>query len=206
LRRRCVPAALVACAAGAALFFASPARSQSGVVRSPTPTIAPTTTTARRACPARCQVRRLAAQTRRVWAGAVLVAAHAFIDPPAPRPRRVRTLASALREYRTYLLYARRVERLARRPLAARIPHYQQWMCIHRYEGGWREVDANTYFGGLQMDRPFMQAYGADMLRRHHHQAADRWLPAEQLIVANRAWRLRGYAPWPNTARICGLR
>jgi hypothetical protein len=27
----------------------------------------------------------------------------------------------------------------------------------------------------------------------------------EQIWVAVRAWRTRGFSPWPNTARDCGL-
>ena len=35
---------------------------------------------------------------------------------------------------------------------------------------------------------------------------ADRWTALEQMWVAERAHRSgRGYGPWPNTARSCGL-
>jgi len=53
------------------------------------------------------------------------------------------------------------------------------------------------------MDYQFMRAYGADLLRRKG--TADRWTPLEQMWVAERALRTRGFTPWPNTARNCGL-
>ena len=28
----------------------------------------------------------------------------------------------------------------------------------------------------------------------------------DAIIVANRAWKTRGYQPWPTTSRMCGLR
>jgi hypothetical protein len=62
-----------------------------------------------------------------------------------------------------------------------------------------------AYWGGLQMDIGFQHTYGEDMIRRHHGGLADTWTPIEQITVANRAYRTRGYYPWPNTARSCGL-
>jgi hypothetical protein len=56
------------------------------------------------------------------------------------------------------------------------------------------------------MDRPFMQTYGHDMIARHHGGLADTWSPVEQILVAERAYKTRGYEPWPNTSRMCGLR
>jgi hypothetical protein len=55
------------------------------------------------------------------------------------------------------------------------------------------------------MDRGFMRAYGRDMIARHHGGLADTWSPAEQIVVAERAYATRGFAPWPNTARSCGV-
>jgi hypothetical protein len=54
------------------------------------------------------------------------------------------------------------------------------------------------------MDRGFMSAYApSELLRRGW---ADRWTALEQMWVAERAHRSgRGYWPWPNTARFCGL-
>ena len=57
------------------------------------------------------------------------------------------------------------------------------------------ERQGRPYWGGLQMDRGFMRAYGSDMIRRHHGGLADTWTPAEQILVAERAYATRGFAP-----------
>lgn len=76
--------------------------------------------------------------------------------------------------------------------------------CIHRYEGAWNANSGNGYYGGLQMNRGFMGRYGAEYLRRWG--TADRWPPWAQIDTAVRAYRSgRGFWPWPNTARACGL-
>jgi hypothetical protein len=85
---------------------------------------------------------------------------------------------------------------------ARRPPHRRQWLCIHRYEGAWNDPDA-PYYGGLQMDLGFQQAYGSFLLRTKG--TADNWTPLEQMWVAERAHATRGFSPWPNTARLCGL-
>jgi hypothetical protein len=81
-------------------------------------------------------------------------------------------------------------------------PHKRQWLCIHRYEGSWTDPNP-PYYGGLQMDYSFMATYGRHLL--HKKGTADRWTPLEQMWVAERAYRTRGFYPWPNTARYCGL-
>jgi hypothetical protein len=53
------------------------------------------------------------------------------------------------------------------------------------------------------MDWTFMKTYGADYLRRYG--PAHNWTPGMQIEVAARAWRTRGFGPWPNTRRSCGL-
>lgn len=84
-----------------------------------------------------------------------------------------------------------------------RPPHYNAWLCIHRYEGSWSDSGA-PYYGGLQMDWGFMSTYAPRLLRVKG--TADRWTPLEQMWAAERAYRSgRGYWPWPTTARICGL-
>jgi hypothetical protein len=87
--------------------------------------------------------------------------------------------------------------------VASHPPHKAGWLCIHRYEGGWSDSN-DPYWGGLQMDRGFMSSYApGELLRRGW---ADRWTALEQMWVAERAHRSgRGYWPWPNTARACGL-
>ena len=87
--------------------------------------------------------------------------------------------------------------------LAAHPPHKRGWLCIHHFEGSWSD-SGDPYWGGLQMDRGFMRTYAPRFLLRKGW--ADHWTPLEQMWVAERAHRSgRGYNPWPNTARYCGL-
>jgi hypothetical protein len=81
-------------------------------------------------------------------------------------------------------------------------PDLSGWLCIHRYEGSWAD-SGSPYWGGLQMDLSFQERYGGWLLR--HKGTADHWSPLEQIWVAVRAARVRGFSPWPNTARYCGL-
>jgi len=91
-----------------------------------------------------------------------------------------------------------RTQQLAQRP-----PHASAWACIHSFEGSWADPNA-PYYGGLQMDLSFQRTYGHYLLRNKG--TADHWTPLEQMWVAERAYRSgRGYYPWPNTARYCGL-
>jgi hypothetical protein len=81
-------------------------------------------------------------------------------------------------------------------------PELRGWLCIHRYEGSWADAGA-PYWGGLQMDLSFQETYGGWLLR--HKGTADHWSALEQIWVAVRAARARGFSPWPNTAHYCGL-
>jgi hypothetical protein len=82
-------------------------------------------------------------------------------------------------------------------------PHKRQWLCIHRFEGAWNDPNP-PYYGGLQMDLSFQRAYGSKLLATKG--PANNWTPLEQMWVAERAHRAgRGFYPWPNTARYCGL-
>ena len=81
-------------------------------------------------------------------------------------------------------------------------PHFSQFMCIHRFEGSWSDTGA-PYWGGLQMNYGFQATYGSWLLRTKG--TADHWTPLEQIWVAEKAARSRGFYPWPNTARYCGL-
>jgi hypothetical protein len=81
-------------------------------------------------------------------------------------------------------------------------PYLNTWLCIHRYEGSWADSGA-PYWGGLQMDMGFQQTYASWLLR--HKGTADHWSALEQIWVAVRASHTRGFSPWPNTARDCGL-
>jgi hypothetical protein len=93
------------------------------------------------------------------------------------------------RDYRTLGLYVS--------------PRESAWLCIHRHEGAWNANTGNGYFGGLQMDRSFMATYGPEFLSRWG--TADRWPFWAQLRAADRAFAGRGFGPWPNTRRMCGL-
>jgi hypothetical protein len=81
-------------------------------------------------------------------------------------------------------------------------PLLRDWNCIHHYEGSWTDHGA-PYWGGLQMDYSFQSTYGGWLLR--HKGTADHWTSYEQIWTAVRAWRVRGFSPWPNTARDCGI-
>jgi hypothetical protein len=77
-------------------------------------------------------------------------------------------------------------------------------LCIHRYEGSWTDP-GSPYWGGLQQDRSFMNTYAPSMVRRYG--TADHWPAEAQLAAGTLAYYDgRGYTPWPNTSRMCGLR
>lgn len=83
------------------------------------------------------------------------------------------------------------------------VPLRGSWRCIHQYEGSWNDRGA-PYYGGLQMNITFQNHYGHYLLRTKG--TADRWTPLEQMWVATKAYMSgRGFYPWPNTARACGL-
>lgn len=91
----------------------------------------------------------------------------------------------------------------ARRSLS---PNEQQaaFLCIHRYEGSWTANTGNGYHGRLQMDSAFERSYGSEFVSMWGH--AEKWPAGVQIAVAMRAYASRGFAPWPNTSRMCGLR
>lgn len=164
-----------------------------------TTTTTTTTTTTANARPGRRalaywgrHVRRFRAGTRR-W----LTVIHG--RPPGSRPRSLSVQSVLqLRELaRRWHRRERRAWRQANHP-----PNFGGWLCIHRYEGSWSDSGA-PYWGGLQMDLSFQSTYGGWLLR--HKGTADHWSPLEQIWVAVRASRARGFSPWPNTARYCGM-
>jgi hypothetical protein len=93
----------------------------------------------------------------------------------------------------------------AARAKVAHPPHFDQWMCIHSHEATWTSHDSghNGHYGGLQMSFEFMRGYGPELYAAKG--TADHWTPLEQMWVAERAWQVRGFNPWPTTARMCGL-
>jgi hypothetical protein len=164
-----------------------------------------TTLTPQRAiCGAYCEARLLRHALRRVHGRTVALARRAALPvPPPPRLgwRRTSLRVQLARQARVLGRY--RVQ--ARRPLRLRLERFEAWVCIHRHEAAWDD-SGDPYWGGLQMDRGFMRAYGGDMIARHRGGLADTWTPAEQIVVAERAYATRGFAPWPHTSRSCGVR
>jgi hypothetical protein len=122
---------------------------------------------------------------------------HTHRTPFRNSARNVRSLA-----YRKWVasLWQRRASRAKHRALNP--PHKREWLCIHRYEGAWNDA-GGPYYGGLQMDLEFQSTYGHELLRKKG--TADHWTALEQMWVAELAQRTRGFWPWPNTARYCGL-
>jgi hypothetical protein len=119
--------------------------------------------------------------------------------PPASGPRLLaaHSLPRLRRLKQRWQQRARRAWLQATHP-----PRLRDWLCIHRYEGSWAD-SGSPYYGGLQMDLSFQQRYGSWLLS--HRGTADHWSPLEQIWVAERAAHSRGFSPWPNTARDCGL-
>jgi hypothetical protein len=117
--------------------------------------------------------------------------------PHSGSARRIQSLAYGRWVLRLWQRRASAARRRAQNP-----PHKHEWLCLHRYEGSWRDADP-PYYGGLQMDLEFQSTYGRELLRRKG--TAENWSPLEQMWVAERAHRTRGFWPWPNTARYCGL-
>jgi hypothetical protein len=140
--------------------------------------------------------RRLTLRLRRIYPGSVTRAfarARAANDRGTLRLWQERSAAAAL-------LVALHAARRSDLPgwLAA------DFSCIHRYEGAWTANTGNGYYGGLQMDIAFQRLYGAEFLARFG--TADAWPVWAQLRAAARAYASgRGFGPWPNTARACGL-
>lgn len=78
-------------------------------------------------------------------------------------------------------------------------------LCIHSHEGSW----TNPNYGGMGLvyqtgydgpagtvARMYGARYGGDLAR---------WPASAQLHVAYALYTMHGWAPWPNTARMCGL-
>ena len=157
---------------------------------------------ARSHCSAFCQARILRHRVVRVHGRTVAIAHRAALPvPPPPRLGWHRKVLRAQLTRQARVLGRYRAQ--ARRPLRIRLERYSAWVCIHRHEGAWND-SGDPYWGGLQMDRGFMRTYAPSFLLRKG--LANRWTPLEQMWVAERAHRSgRGYGPWPNTARNCGL-
>jgi hypothetical protein len=142
-------------------------------------------------------LRLIAAKRDEAWRWERLMTGHrsSRYQGLAARARGAAYRGSALR------FWTKRAAEARRRALHP--PRLTAWLCIHRHEGAWNDPNA-PYFGGLQMNMGFQQAYGRELLTRKG--TADNWTPFEQIWVAERAYRSgRGFYPWPSTARACGL-
>jgi hypothetical protein len=105
----------------------------------------------------------------------------------------------------------RRLQNAARRQLTYPTGHWLDgaFLCIHRYErgaDGWQTDTGNGYRGGLQMDWSFSSTYGPEWARREFGANPARWPASVQIAASIHAWTTRGFGPWPNTSRACGLR
>lgn len=132
--------------------------------------------------------------SRRVAERRFQLGAEAWHAAPTPR-------GCARARRAAYLLRAR-ARQLRRHFEAWYAEAYARFRCVHEHEGSWTDPNP-TYYGGLQMDVDFMRAHGPEYLRRWG--TADRWPIWAQLRAGERALATRGWSPWPNTARTCGL-
>ncbi|MGH3143724.1 MAG: hypothetical protein ACRDO9_11440 [Gaiellales bacterium] len=118
-------------------------------------------------------------------------------------PNRKRYLRTGDLEYRLYVLQQWRRLAIRAKRRAHNPPHEPEWRCLQQHEGSWRDA-WDPYWGGLQMDRSFMLSHAPRHLLSRGW--ANRWTALEQMWVAERALRAgRGFYPWANTARLCGL-
>ena len=108
-------------------------------------------------------------------------------------------LTTRVREAQTL---RRAVRRLAAQDTVLTSPEERNFLCIHGGEGSWTDPNA-PFWGGVQMDLGFQKTYGREFY--DHYGTADHWPVSVQIAVAIKASWTRGYHPWPNTARACGL-
>ena len=137
--------------------------------------------------------RRLALSLRQIYPGHVT---RSFASARAPSPR------ANLRLWQRRSASAALVVSEHEPAIPARL--HDSFLCIHRFEGSWNANTGNGYYGGLQFDRTFQIQYGPEFVERFG--TADNWPVWAQLQAAVRAYQSgRGFTPWPNTARVCGL-
>jgi hypothetical protein len=203
LRRSILACGLLLAFAGMATAATAATTGTTDTSSTTTSTTTTVTTTSAEAAPSRWEVRAAAAWRRHIrrfradtrhW----LTVMHG--RPPANVPRSL-TSRSSLTQLRRLARHWRHRARSAWWH-AKHPPELGDWLCIHRYEGSWADPNS-PYWGGLQMDLSFQATYGGWLLR--HKGTADHWSPLEQIWVAVRASHSRGFSPWPNTARYCGL-
>jgi hypothetical protein len=177
------------CALIAALICAAQLRADSGTP--PEQTTTDTTTTTTWQLPQRQLQRAIDLYRHQTWRWQRIMG--------RPLTRRLQhPPANPLQRIAVWKRVALQTQRRAQNP-----PHKRQWLCIHHFEGSWTDPGP-PYYGGLQMDLGFQRIYGRGLLARKG--TANHWTPLEQMWVAERAHQAgRGFYPWPNTARFCGL-
>lgn len=120
-------------------------------------------------------------------------------------------LAGVLAGWRDdHVSYAkRRHARAQSRPSACYSKTLMAWYyssgakCVHEHEGAWTSNTGNGYYGGFQADMSFQTSYNPGAYATWG--TANNWPPIEQIEMAYNGWKARGWSPWPNTARACGL-
>lgn len=214
MRRSILACGLLLAFAGMATAAAAATASNDNQSNASTTTSASTTvaTTAAQTAPSRWQLRTAAASRRHIGRYRADTRHWLTVMNGRPPTHVTRSLAARSLSARSVsagslhrlLRLERKWRRVAHRTWrrAAHPPYLQAWLCIHRYEGSWAD-SGSPYWGGLQMDLSFQQSYGGWLLR--HKGTADHWSALEQIWVAVRASRSRGFSPWPNTARDCGV-
>jgi hypothetical protein len=204
LRRSILACGLLLAFAGMATAAAAAGKATSGGSTSPSTSTGATVATTEAKGPSRWELRDAAVSRRHIRRFRADTRHWLTVVRGRPPAGGVRLLAARSPSAAQLRQLARRWRHRAHKAWwhANHPPELRDWMCIHRYEGSW--VDSGgPYWGGLQMDLSFQQTYGGWLLR--HKGTADHWSPLEQIWVAVRASHSRGFSPWPNTARDCGL-
>jgi hypothetical protein len=135
---------------------------------------------------------------RRYWHATGVVrwiGAHAAVTQYHPEPARKARWQAAVR-------FWNRVRRSVWAQLHPR-PHTSwlvgAFLCIHSHEGSWTD-DGAPYWGGLQFGWSEWQRFGG-----RYAPQANLATPMQQIAAGIAYWRVAGFSPWPNTARMCGL-
>jgi len=122
-----------------------------------------------------------------------------------PARYRGRTAKQWARQYRERTRQLQNAQRIVKTSASPYGTHWLEraFLCIHSKEGPWT-IHNPPYDGGLQMDSSFQNSYGDWAIRAFG--SAGNWPISVQLAVAIRAYYSgRGFHPWPNTAKACGL-
>ena len=77
----------------------------------------------------------------------------------------------------------------------------RKWRCVHSHEGAGTSEPGVLRRPADRLGLPVRLRPVISTPLGH----ADRWPVWAQLVAAERAYASRGWSPWPNTARACGL-